>query len=279
VCGTWEDAEGGRETNLKANIVKLAARRAAPPKTLWRDVLQKRTRAVRGLQKAGAVPVNASKSPLLLGEHLANDPQMAPGIVRRNRASPGRGCPMKASGSTPYSHELVYQAQLEDTAQWSNSYTVLPNLIDGFDPARSKRWLKVLGDNWSRFDNVFLHRAKVVRLLNRCRKHWPAMMNSEEAGVLRALPNVVTVFRGCGPYNKNGLSWSINKETAARFPFFHRYRTRQPILVTARVKKSRIIAYKNGRNEQEVIVLIRTTDFLTIEALPAPIAENEEVAQ
>lgn len=52
------------------------------------------------------------------------------------------------------------------------------------------------------------------------------------------------------------MSWSTDKATAERFPTLTRYRQDgQPLLVTARVAKDRVIALKHDRAEAEIIAL------------------------
>lgn len=33
------------------------------------------------------------------------------------------------------------------------------------------------------------------------------------------LPDEFTIYRGCGPLNKGGFSWSLDRDVAAWFPF------------------------------------------------------------
>jgi hypothetical protein len=47
-------------------------------------------------------------------------------------------------------------------------------------------------------------------------------MESAEADAYRALPDRLTIYRGCCERNLLGASWSLERETAARFPLLHR---------------------------------------------------------
>jgi len=51
-----------------------------------------------------------------------------------------------------------------------------------------------------------------------------------------------------------GWSWSLKRDVAAKFPFYGRYQTEVPLLLTARIPKSRAAALKLARQEQEIIV-------------------------
>jgi hypothetical protein len=72
----------------------------------------------------------------------------------------------------------------------------------------------------------------------------------------RGLPARVTIYRGCSPVNATGLSWSLDPAIAAKFPTHARYSPpdgQPPLLVTATVARSRIVAVKLDRDEDEVI--------------------------
>lgn len=78
-------------------------------------------------------------------------------------------------------------------------------------------------------------------------------MTAAERAAYDALPSRVTIYRGCGDHNIFGTSWTLDESIARQFPFFHRYRVADPLLVTAQVNKRAILALKQDRDEQEVI--------------------------
>jgi len=79
------------------------------------------------------------------------------------------------------------------------------------------------------------------------------MMDSAELVAYRSLPARLTVFRGCGEINMLGASWSLDRDVAARFPTLNRYRQTAPLLVTATVRRDRVLALKLDRDESEII--------------------------
>jgi hypothetical protein len=111
-------------------------------------------------------------------------------------------------------------------------------------------WLTLVGDQWSRCDRgigsykLDPHRGP-VRL----------MMTAEENAAYDALPEVVTIYRGCdaGSASLPGICWSLNKDVANRFPFLTRFRAKNPAILTASVQKHWILAVKLGRSEEEII--------------------------
>ena len=120
-------------------------------------------------------------------------------------------------------------------------------------------WLELLGDIWSHCDNIGLYRDDLVEII----REWsddplnviPKLITTEELTAFEALPEQITIYRGCGPRNKFGLSWSLSREIAVRFPFNIRYWTDSPTLLTATINKTRAAALKLERNEQEIIVI------------------------
>ena len=79
------------------------------------------------------------------------------------------------------------------------------------------------------------------------------MMTPQENETYDGLPDSVTCFRGCDQSFLTGASWSSEWDTANSFPFTDRYRAPSPVVVTARVKKNRILAIKLDRRESEII--------------------------
>jgi hypothetical protein len=146
-----------------------------------------------------------------------------------------------------------------DRAQWllsrfCDSYERLGELIAYSGIMARRPWLKLLGEEWSAVDNLWEWRAELQLLL-------PArtcllMMDHDERERWRELPDVVTIYRGCSSVNSDGVSWSLDRSVAVRFPNLMRYRPPEgcpPQLVTAVVPRSRIVAVELGREEDEVI--------------------------
>ena len=120
-------------------------------------------------------------------------------------------------------------------------------------------WLVLLGDLWCGCEKVGLWRDDLVEII----KEWvdepltviPKLMSPEELKAFEDLPEQITIYRGCGSINKNGLSWTFDRQKAMKFPFYRGYRADQPILLTAIISKRRAAALKLERNEQEIIVI------------------------
>jgi hypothetical protein len=80
------------------------------------------------------------------------------------------------------------------------------------------------------------------------------MMGSKEKAALRALPEIISIYRGCYPNNRSGLSWSTDKEIAVGFTLQNRYQqSGQPrLLLESRVKREHAVLILD-RDEQEII--------------------------
>lgn len=77
------------------------------------------------------------------------------------------------------------------------------------------------------------------------------IMNQEEQDTLSALPDEFPVWRGCQWKNRNGLSWTLDKEKAI---WFAKRFNQKPRLHSGTVAKSDVIAHFLGRGEQEILV-------------------------
>lgn len=86
-----------------------------------------------------------------------------------------------------------------------------------------------------------------------CRGPIRSIMDIEENKCYDALPETVTVYRGCSADATSGLCWTLDEQVANSFPFLTRFKATTPVVIRARAKKDRILAVKLDRNETEVI--------------------------
>jgi hypothetical protein len=151
-----------------------------------------------------------------------------------------------------FNHEF-YQI---DEIKFANSYSRMGAVLNVFDefPDRRTECFALLGSEWSACDNIASHARELRALLRRARREeLNQMMDASERAVWDSLPETLTVYRGCYAFNKKGLSWTLDRNTAERFLSLIRYwQSHQPLLLTGVAKKS-IAVYKADRNEQEII--------------------------
>lgn len=147
-----------------------------------------------------------------------------------------------------YNIENHYEA-----LRFTDSYSRMGTLLWLQPRMHRTDWLTVLGRYWSVCDNVREHRKDLRYLLLMSPAPLLPMMNEEEQAVYEALPDVITIYRGCSARYLLGASWSLDKDVASKFPTLSRYRVDDPVIVTARVKKQDVLALKLDRGEVEVI--------------------------
>ena len=150
--------------------------------------------------------------------------------------------------------------EAREAVRLCNSYNLLPKIIGLCSNLDVADWLRLLGENWTGCDNISQFAGELMGETplsyvldgeHALRQH---LMDEREADHFAGLPDSVTAWRGCYAHNKCGLSWSLERATAERFPFLHRYRAEgQPLLVRAEVRKGDIIALKLDRDEAEII--------------------------
>ena len=134
-------------------------------------------------------------------------------------------------------------------------------------------WLVILGNVWCNPDCFSDHRDDLVEILKDSLENpfttIRKLMNAEENVGYDKLTELITIYRGCCPATKNGLSWSLSREEALKFAWRSRYGAR-PILLTATISKHRAAAFKLERDEQEVIVVDLPESCWTEEYIPRP---------
>lgn len=151
-----------------------------------------------------------------------------------------------------------------------NSYERMPFLLSIYRKTVPLTWFKLLGDNWCNSDNIGQHAEALRGILAGNREHWGAMMDGDELRAFDYLPDVLTVYRGCGLLNQIGLSWSLSRDVAVRFPFLARYRAKSPRLLTATIRKSQVVAVKLDREELEIVANVEWRDVLKVESITDP---------
>lgn len=167
------------------------------------------------------------------------------------------------------SDEVFSRERVDELLIFEDSYSRLPTVIKLAKGMERGEWLRLLGDEWSGFDNIGVYQRHLLKDTPfREAKHGAVfdMMSAEELETWHGLPDEVTVFRGCYANNRDGLCWSLDRGVAERFPTFHRYRgDGPPLLIEARVSKHAVAAVKLDRREIEIVtaaaVPVSTTVF------------------
>lgn len=156
-----------------------------------------------------------------------------------------------------------------EAVKFCNSYSRIPDLIALSDDMAAADWLVLLGEEWSGCDNIGEHIAwdaddgepslwdTHFADLWDCPELRQHLMNEAERAAFAKLPDEFEIWRGCYAINRDGLSWTLDRNVAERFPLLNRYRRdgEQALLVKARIRKSECIALKLDRGEHEIVAL------------------------
>lgn len=150
---------------------------------------------------------------------------------------------------------------------WGNSYEHLGMLLQLRRQMSVPDWWRLLGEWWSSCDNIFAHKDRLrAYLLKANGSNLRAMMSSHERRAVGYLPPVVTVYRGCYAVNRDGLSWTLSREVAVRFPTQNRYRRTGdvPLLLTGAVERQRLVLKLDRKEREAICASVQVTDEQSI---------------
>ena len=100
----------------------------------------------------------------------------------------------------------------------------------------------------------------LVKLFKKCNKQY--LMTEEDYKIYQNLSDEITVYRGVAVNrNPNGLSWTQNLKTAQWFANRFNTETNKGYVQTAIVSKSKVLAYFNTRNEDEIVCRVPKKDI------------------
>jgi len=116
-----------------------------------------------------------------------------------------------------------------------------------WQPTKDDYW-DLISWLWQDTENVYENLDTWIELLTLEFSEPQLMMNNKETEVYNNLPETIKVYRG--GVDDKGLSWSLSREKAEWFAnrFDYGYE-----VFEKDIKKSDILAYLNGRQEQEII--------------------------
>lgn len=158
-----------------------------------------------------------------------------------------------------YRLKQQYLAEATREQDWSR-YVWLherPYRLDAFvnvaDELDDAQYWSLLAHIWVDSENIWQNLA-LWQLSLRCdrpaREHF---MDETERRDFDALPEVLTVYRGCSALvNEQGLSWTLEADRAVWFA--QRFGPASPLVLTGQVAKCDVVGRLDGRGEQEIVV-------------------------
>jgi hypothetical protein len=124
--------------------------------------------------------------------------------------------------------------------------------LDVQNEMSNKEYWELLASIWTDSENIWQNLPIWKKLFKSKRPDRKYLMDEEEQNIYNSLPDVVTAHRGHQGKNKNGLSYTLDKDKAKWFA--NRWKQRGKV-DTIQIPKSKIIAYFSVRNESEIIVI------------------------
>lgn len=143
---------------------------------------------------------------------------------------------------------------IESRMVWCGSHERLGELLHLLRRAGARTFWNALAEWWTLCDDTWPHRPELLRQL---RRHGPGRnyLPARDRSFLDALPERVTIYRGCSRSRVRGVSWTTDPEIAAGFARGHRaIPVPDPVVVEAEVDRARILAAFTDRQEAEVLV-------------------------
>lgn len=108
---------------------------------------------------------------------------------------------------------------------------------------------------WTDSENIFENKRTWTILIKKYKDDIQKAVDPKDKKILRNLPDIFTIYRGCSDKNKNGKSWTLNKEVAAKFSDRHQKLERVSYIKERKIKKEMVAFYTNDRGEEEIVLL------------------------
>ncbi|MDA0345365.1 MAG: hypothetical protein O3C54_05325 [Proteobacteria bacterium] len=144
---------------------------------------------------------------------------------------------------------------------------------------KPKQYWALFSGIWSNSESIYQNNHIIADVLTKealAKKEHLHMMDKTERKKFDALPDILTIYRGCWQENRQGFSWTLDKKTALWFA--NRIETgNSPILLSGKVTKDKVFALLLGRNENEIVTLYEYVYQIKEKKLPAKKANVESL--
>ena len=135
-----------------------------------------------------------------------------------------------------------------------NSATRLALLLHLLREEDGPVFWSVFNAAWPGCDATWAKRHELVALIRR-KTPWRAFAEPDDAAFYDGLPAHVNIYRGCTRRRVAGVSWTTDRDVAADFACGHRgIPVRNPVIASATIPKSMVLAAHTERKEAEVLI-------------------------
>ncbi len=153
-------------------------------------------------------------------------------------------------------------AQAEAACDWQAAVFLhhrpyrIDALMERADDMHDNEFWNAVGAVWIDSENIHQDGDSWRMLLGSDRPGRENTMDEVEQAALAALPDTLTVFRGCtGEDAADGFSWTLDRAKAEWFANRYAHRRENALVVTGTIDKVDVIAHFLGRNETEIVCL------------------------
>ena len=128
-----------------------------------------------------------------------------------------------------------------------------------------KDYWKCVDLTWYNIEASIPEQAQWLRLFTSTRPQRKFLMSASDRRALAAMPETLTIYRGYRKgLGRSGMSWTLSKERARFFAsdakqdrralLGYRHSSGAPMIVRGKCHKHDVLAYFNGRKEQEIVI-------------------------
>ena len=151
---------------------------------------------------------------------------------------------------------IEYHLDMLYGPEGGGSEKTLENLLELADCVDDDEFMAVFAQAWPDCDNTWSYRDELRHLLMyHCRADFLHHLSEDDLAFYNALPDEITVYRGCDASRVYGLSWTTDLELAKSFARGHRGMSPpNPVIACGMAAKKDLLFATNDRGESEVLV-------------------------
>ncbi|MPY73091.1 MAG: hypothetical protein GEU87_02420 [Alphaproteobacteria bacterium] len=138
-----------------------------------------------------------------------------------------------------------------------DSHTRLAAMLDELTGQPPHIFWPVFCEVWSTCDNNWMFHDNLLRRLRYRHARTPsyAYLPDDKRAFFDALPDIVTVYRGCSANRVKRISWTTDLAVATGFAQGHRWiPVHDPVIAKSTIPKASIFMMMSDRDEKEIVL-------------------------